>query len=77
MVEVSDDIFRAGLAKSYGLRAVSDGSVWEEVNGAFGWALSTDQGERVAKGMGPARGVKIDSYRAEVYGMLSLLCFLK
>jgi hypothetical protein len=27
--------------------------------------------------MGPARGVKIDSYRAEAYGMLSLLCFLK
>ena len=40
-------------------------------------ALSTDQGERVAKGMGPARGVKVDSYRADAYGMLSLLCFLK
>ena len=77
MTDVSEDIFSTGLAISHGLRAVSDGSVWEETNGAFGWALSTDQGERVAKGMGPARGVKIDSYRAEAYGMLSLLCFLK
>ena len=39
MVEVSDDIFGVGLALSHGLRAVSDGSVWEEVNGAFDWAL--------------------------------------
>ena len=77
MVVVSEDIFGIGLAISHGLRAVSDGSVWEETNGAFGWALSTDQGERVAKGIGPARGVKIGSYRVEAYGMLSLLCFLK
>ena len=77
MVEVSNDNFSVGLALFHGVRAVRDGSVWEEVNGAFGWALSTDQGERVAKGIGPARGVKIDSYRAEAYGMLSLLCFLK
>jgi hypothetical protein len=77
IIEVSDDIFRVGVVISRGLLcAVSDGSVWEEVNGAFGWALNTDQCERVAKGMGPARGVNINSYRAEAYGMLSLLYFL-
>ena len=58
MIEVSADIFGVGVAISHGLCAVSDGSVWNETNGAFGWVLSTDQGERVAKGMGPARGVK-------------------
>ena len=77
MIEMSADIFGVGVAISHGLCAVSDGSVWNETDGAFGWVLSTDQGERVAKGMGPARGVNIDSYRAEAYGMLSLLSFLK
>ena len=77
MIEVSADIFGVGVAISHGLYAVSDGSVWNETDGVFRWVLSTDQGERVANGMGPARGVNIDSYRAEAYGMLSLLCFLK
>ena len=59
-----------------GLRVVSDGSVWEDNQGAFGWTLSTANGVRVAQGMGPARGAKVDSYRAEAYGMLAVLCLL-
>jgi hypothetical protein len=27
--------------------------------------------------MGPARGAKVDSYRAEAYGMVAILCFLR
>ena len=59
-----------------GFRAVSDGSVWVDNQGAFGWTLSTVDGARIAQGMGPTRGAKVDSYRAESYGMLAILCFL-
>ena len=38
--------------------------------------ISSDLGDRVAQGMGPARGAEVDSYRAEAYGMLTKLCFL-
>ena len=56
--------------------AGSDGSVWNQTQGAFGWMLSNTEGERVAYGKGPARGLKMDSYRAECTGMLSILRFL-
>lgn len=59
------------------LRAVSDGSVRHETQGAFGWALRNEQGVNAASGMGPARGGgKVTSYRAEAYGLLVLLRFL-
>ncbi|KAI2490281.1 hypothetical protein MHU86_24302 [Fragilaria crotonensis] len=45
-------------------------------HGAFGWTISTIQGERVASGMGPSRGSRMDSYRAECSGVLSILRFL-
>jgi hypothetical protein len=38
--------------------------------------LSSLDGQRLAYGMGPARGRTLHSYRAEAYGMLSLLRFL-
>jgi exonuclease III len=63
-------------ALSHGLRAASDGSVRFLTQGAFGWALSTDQGIQAATGMGPARGPRPSSYRAEGYGLLSILRFL-
>jgi hypothetical protein len=37
-------------------RAVSDGSVLSSGNASYGWILSTQRGDRVAEGMGPARG---------------------
>jgi Reverse transcriptase (RNA-dependent DNA polymerase) len=61
---------------SRGLKGGSDGSVRYHTEGSFGWMLSTNQGERVATGMGPARGPKPTSYRAEACGMLSFLRFL-
>jgi hypothetical protein len=64
------------VALSHGLRAASDGSVRFLTQGAFGWALSTDQGIQAATGMGPARGPRPSSYRAEGYGLLSILRFL-
>ena len=64
------------VALSQGLRAASDGSVRFLTQGAFGWALSTDQGIQAATGMGPARGPHPSSYRAKGYGLLSILRFL-
>ena len=59
------------------LRAVSDGSVRCETQGAFGWAMRNEQGLTVVSGMGPARGGgKMTSYRAEAYGLLAVLRFL-
>jgi hypothetical protein len=61
----------------HSLRAVSDGSVRHETQGAFGWSMRNERGETVATGMGPAHGGgKVTSYRAEAYGMLSILRFL-
>ena len=60
-----------------GVRVVSDGSVWADNHGSFGWTLSDGSGTRLAQAMGPASGAKVDSYRAEAYGMLSVLCFLR
>lgn len=61
---------------SQGLRAASDGSVRISTQGAYGWALCNAQGDKVATGMGPARGPRPSSYRAEAYGLLSILRFL-
>ncbi len=66
---VSDDIRTSFVAGS-------DGSEKYGTDGAFGWMISNDSGERVAAGMGPSRGWRMDSYRAEYSGMLSLLRFL-
>ena len=74
--ELPTDPYTVCEALSHGIRAVSDGSVWDNNQGAFGWMISTDTGDRTAKGMGPARGANVDSYRAEAYGMLSILTFL-
>jgi hypothetical protein len=59
----------------HGLRAASDGSVRLSTQGAFGWALNTDDGFQVATGMGPARGPRPSSYRTEAYELLSILRF--
>ncbi|KAI2503136.1 hypothetical protein MHU86_11327 [Fragilaria crotonensis] len=64
------------VALEHGIVAVSDGSEWSQTQGAFGWAMSTIFGERVATGMGLVRGARHTSYRSEAHGLLSLLCFL-
>ena len=56
--------------------AASDGSVIFSRHGAFGWCLSLRNGTRLATCAGPAFGAKPSSYRAEAYGMLSILRFL-
>jgi len=53
----------------------SDGSAAHH-QGSFGWILSTPTGERLARCNGPAYGHKISSYRAEGYGLLSVLRFI-
>jgi hypothetical protein len=76
-MELPVDPFTVSDALSHGIRAVSDGSVWTDNQGAYGWMISKVLGDRTAKGMGPARGAKADSYRAEAYGMLAILCILR
>ncbi|KAI2503130.1 hypothetical protein MHU86_11321 [Fragilaria crotonensis] len=76
-VDMSEDAFTVSEVLSHGIQAVSDGSVWTDNQGAYGWMISSDLGDRAVRGMGPARGAKVDSYRAEAYGMLAILCYLR
>ena len=57
-------------------QACSDGSVWSPQCGAFGWTIATASGERAALGRGPSLGPRQNSFRAECYGMLSIMRFL-
>lgn len=70
------DPYSVCTALSQGFRSVSDGSVRYLTQGAFGWSLCSSGGERVASGMGPARGPRPTSYRAEAVGLLSILRLL-
>ena len=70
------DPYTLCTALATGIQAATDGSVRYETQGAFRWILSTDTGEHAATGMGPARGYRPTSYRAEGVGILSLLRFL-
>ena len=76
-IELFLDPFSVSIALERGIRGVSDGSVWIKRLGAFGWALSSDTGVRLAEGMGPAPGASSNSFRSEAYGMLAMLCFLQ
>ena len=64
------------VINALGFKAASDGSVRHETQAAFGWTISTTQGERIATGKGPANGYRPMSYRAEAYGLLSILRFV-
>jgi exonuclease III len=70
------DPFSLCLELTPGFRAVSDGSVKNRTHGSFGWVISSLEGQRLAYGMGPARGRAPHSYRAEASGLLSILRFL-
>jgi hypothetical protein len=76
-LDMSDNPFSVAVALEHGVRAVSDGSDWHQIQGAFGWTISTDRGDRCARGMGPASSPSPHAYRSESYGLLSLLCFLR
>ena len=70
------DPYSISVALSHGVRVVSDGSEKYGTHGAFGWMLSDDRGERMATGMGPARGATASAFRAEAFGMLAVTLFL-
>ena len=53
----------------------SDGSAPEE-KGSFAWIISDNLGRRLARCKGPVQSQRISSYRAEAYGVLSVLRFL-
>ena len=73
---MSTDVYTVGVALEHGIRVVRDGSEWFKTQGSFGWIMSSDEGERLATGMGPARRNRPNSFRSEGYGMLALLVFL-
>ena len=52
----------------------SDGSV-QGTRASFAWVMSDKDGNRLAQCNGPACGAKTVSYRAEGYGILSVLRF--
>ena len=72
---MSVDSFTVSLQHEIGFTAGTDGSEKYVTDGAFGWALGTFDGVRTAWGMGPSRGLRMDSDRAECSGMLSILRF--
>jgi hypothetical protein len=74
--EVFQDPHTGCVALQRGFRAGSDGSEKLGTNGAFGWTIRNLEGDRVASGMGPSRGLVMNSYRAECSGMLAILRFL-
>jgi exonuclease III len=76
-VRMSVDPYSVCEGLEHGFCAVSDGSVRYQTQGSFGWVLSASNGERVVTCMGPARGPRPSSYRAEGYGLLSFLLFLR
>jgi hypothetical protein len=53
----------------------SDGSV-QDHRASFGWIIATPGGNRLAKCSGPAYGYNPSSYRAEGYGILSVIRFI-
>ena len=55
--------------------AAGDGSVVAS-RGTFGWVLAVPNGEFLVECHGPAYGSPMDSFRAEGYGLLSILTFL-
>jgi hypothetical protein len=73
-IQVSTDILKHELTKK--LKIASDGSVQDE-RASFGWVIANDKGTRLVSCKGPAYGSRPTSYRAEGYGFLSLVRFIK
>jgi hypothetical protein len=76
-VTMTHDIYTTYDKMQQTFHAAGDGSVKYEHQGAFGWIISTSSGERLATNYGPVRGHRPTSYRAEGYGVLSIVRFLK
>ena len=55
--------------------AASDGSV-NNGNGTFGWIISTNTGLRMLQNKGRAFGYPMTSFRAEAFGICSILIYL-
>jgi hypothetical protein len=75
-VQFKHDVFTTVAKMEDGFLAASDGSVSKTNYGAYGWIVALKNGERIIQAAGPARGGRMNSYRAEGYGILSFLRFL-
>jgi hypothetical protein len=65
----------ATLDSHEAIYSANDASV-KDYQGSFGWLLSSPDGTITLKCSGPAYGKQMKSYRAEGYGVLSLLRFI-
>jgi hypothetical protein len=75
-IQLADDAFTLGtILTSSTTVAATDGSVVSS-SGSFGWILATADGKKLAWNRGPVFGFRGSSYRAEGYGLLSILQFL-
>ena len=76
-VDLRMDAFEFCVELQPQFKAGSDGSVRpHNQHSSFGWSIRNEGGITGAQGMGPAPGSKPNSYRAEAYGMLSIMRFL-
>jgi hypothetical protein len=71
-VHLTHDAFTVITKMKTGFLAAGNGSVRHDHNRAFGWIISTTDGERIARAKGPVRGYCPTSYRAEGYDILCL-----
>ncbi|WP_317203152.1 hypothetical protein [Janthinobacterium sp.] len=80
MQKTHEPVSTRGLAEelrdaSSHIMIVSDGGAKDD-KGYFGWIIGTKH-EVLWEGQGPARGNPMTAQRAEAYGKLSWICFLK
>ena len=57
--------------------AASDGSVSDHKGTSWGWIISAPDGTRLFKNCGRIFGHPVTSFRAEAFGIASILCFLQ
>ena len=76
-VDLRLDAFEFCVELQPQFQAGCDGSVRPtHQHSSFGWSIRSASRVTAAQGMGPAPGSKPTSYRAEAYGMLSIMRFL-
>lgn len=80
-VIVYKDVFQIAhqwhsITTSNPLLMATDGSA-PDYSGLFGWILALPDGTRQAANYGTVQGYRISSFRAERYGLLLAMCFLR
>lgn len=80
IVTMTNNIFRMSevfqsATSSSPLLIATDSSA-PQFDGSYGWIISTSSGDRITTNYGRVQGMRITLFRAERYGLLSVLCFI-